>query len=64
MKAKVLHVEKRTSKKGSVYHKLLVQFDNGVVGFAFDFDCKGVVGGTVEFTVDTDYQNNVRLVIK
>lgn len=64
MKAKVLHVGERMSKKGAKYHKILVQFENGVVGFAYDFDRKGVVGGTVEFTVDTDYQNFVRLVIK
>lgn len=64
MKAKVLHVEKKKSQKDKEYNKLLVQFDNDVVGFVFDFNCKGVVGGTVEFTVDTDYQNFVRLVIK
>lgn len=64
MKAKVLNVEKKTSKKGSEYQKLLVQADNSVVGFIFDFNCVGVVGGTVEFTVDADYQNNLRLVLK
>lgn len=64
MKAKVLNVENRTSKKGNEFKKVLCQFDNGVVGFAFDFGNKCVVGGTVEFTVDTDYQNNLRLVIK
>lgn len=64
MKAKVLHLEKKKSQKGKEYQKLLVQFDNDVVGFVFDYDCKGVAGGTVEFIVDTDYQNFVRLSIK
>lgn len=64
MKAKVLNVEKRTSKKDKPYQKLLLQFDNGVVGFMFDFNCVGVVGGTVELTVDTDYGNFCRLAIK
>lgn len=44
MKGKVLNVEKKTSKKGSEYQKLLVQADNNVVGFIFDFNCVGVVG--------------------
>lgn len=64
MKVKVLNVEKKVSKKGSEYNKLLVQADNGVAGFVFDFNNKGVVGGTVELIVDTDYQNFIRLAIK
>lgn len=64
MKGKVLNVEKRKSKKGTDYSKLLVQFENGVCGFTFDFNCKYSVGDTVTFTVGVDYQNFARLELK
>lgn len=65
MKGKVIHAEKKVSKKGNEFHKCLVQFGDSVIGYCFYFgERKLVAGDTVEFAVGTDYQNNLRLEIR